>query len=177
LCLVLIALALVLNEMYEKLGCLEWWWLGGIYSPNSQTNRWGGCLSIGAPDSPVRQPRHPIVRVMTVSIVGALTSCRTGQSGAAPESYCSVSGASLTPALTSARTVHALFTLLQTTVALLAVAPLGAPDSPVNYSGVALRNPKVKSLSRSPLVHRTLSGAPDQGSLRFLLLLYFEPYL
>jgi hypothetical protein len=28
LCLVLIALALVLNEMSEKLGCLEWWWLG-----------------------------------------------------------------------------------------------------------------------------------------------------
>ena len=29
LCLVLIALALVLNEMSEKLGCLEWWWSGG----------------------------------------------------------------------------------------------------------------------------------------------------
>jgi hypothetical protein len=54
LCLVLIALALVLNEMSEKLGCLEWWWLGGIYSPNHQTNRWGGCLSMGAPDNPVR---------------------------------------------------------------------------------------------------------------------------
>jgi hypothetical protein len=27
---------------------LEWWWLGGIYSPNHQTNRWGGCLSMGA---------------------------------------------------------------------------------------------------------------------------------
>jgi hypothetical protein len=50
----LIALALVLNEMSEKLGCLEWWWLGGIYSPNHQTNRWGGCLSMNAPDSPVR---------------------------------------------------------------------------------------------------------------------------
>ena len=54
LCLELIALALVLNEMSEKLGCLEWWWLGGIYSPNHQTNRWGGCLSMGAPDSTVR---------------------------------------------------------------------------------------------------------------------------
>jgi hypothetical protein len=40
----LIALALVLNEMSEKLGCLKWWWLGGIYSPNHQTNHWGGCL-------------------------------------------------------------------------------------------------------------------------------------
>jgi hypothetical protein len=53
LCLVLIALALVLNEMSEKLGCLEWWWLGGIYSPNHQTNCWGGYLSMGAPDSPM----------------------------------------------------------------------------------------------------------------------------
>jgi hypothetical protein len=54
LCLVLIALALVLNEMSEKLGCLKWWWLEGIYSLNHQTNCWGGCLSMGAPDSPVR---------------------------------------------------------------------------------------------------------------------------
>jgi hypothetical protein len=107
LCLVLIALALVLNGMSEKLGCLEWWWLGGIYSPNHQTNRWGGCLSMGAPDSPVRQPHHPTVRVLTVSTVGALTSCRTGQSGAAPDRSCSLSHAPLTPALTSARTVHA----------------------------------------------------------------------
>jgi hypothetical protein len=65
----------------------------GIYSPNHQTNRWGGCLSMGAPDSPVRQPRHPTVRVLTVSTVGALTSCRTGPSGAAPDSYCPVPGA------------------------------------------------------------------------------------
>jgi hypothetical protein len=41
-------------------------------------------------------------------------------------------------ALTSVRTVHALFTLLQMTIALIAVAPLGAPDSLVNYSGAAL---------------------------------------
>jgi hypothetical protein len=53
LCLVLIALALVLNVKSEKLGCLEVWWLGGIYSPNHQSGRWGGCLSMGAPDSPV----------------------------------------------------------------------------------------------------------------------------
>jgi hypothetical protein len=103
--------------------------VGGIYSSNHQTNHWGDCLSIGAPDSPVRQPHYPTVRVLTVSTVGALTSCRTGQSGAAPDSYCSVSGAPLTPALTSTRTVHAVFTLLQTTVALLAIAPLGAPGS------------------------------------------------
>ena len=65
------------------------------------------------------QPHHPIVRVLTGSTVGALTSWSTGQSGVAPDRYCSLSGAPLTPAMTSARTVHALFTLLQTTVALL----------------------------------------------------------
>jgi hypothetical protein len=54
LCLVLIALALVLNVKSKKLGCLEVWWLGGIYSPNHQSGRWGGCLLMGAPDSPVR---------------------------------------------------------------------------------------------------------------------------
>jgi hypothetical protein len=46
--------ALVLNALAEKLGYLEWWWLGGIYSPNHQNSRWGGLLSMGTPDSPVR---------------------------------------------------------------------------------------------------------------------------
>jgi hypothetical protein len=40
---------------------------------------------MGALDSPVRQPRHPIVRVLTVSTVGAMTYWGTGQSGAAPD--------------------------------------------------------------------------------------------
>jgi hypothetical protein len=41
---------------------------------------------MGAPDSPVRQPRHPTVRVLTDLTVGALISWGTGQSGAAPDS-------------------------------------------------------------------------------------------
>jgi hypothetical protein len=60
------------------------------------------------PDSPVRQPRHPTVRVLTVSTVGALTSGGTEQSGAAPDRYCSLSGAPSVATLTSARTIHAL---------------------------------------------------------------------
>jgi hypothetical protein len=55
---------------------------------------------MGAPDSPVRQPHHPTVRVLTVSIVGALTSWGTVQSGATPESHCSLSGAPSGVALT-----------------------------------------------------------------------------
>jgi hypothetical protein len=41
---------------------------------------------MGAPDSPVRQPCHPTVRVLTVSTVGALSFGGTGQSGAALDS-------------------------------------------------------------------------------------------
>jgi hypothetical protein len=56
----------------------------------------------------VRQPRHPIVRVLAVSTVGALYSCGTGLSGAAPDRYYALSGAPLATALTSMRTVRAL---------------------------------------------------------------------
>jgi hypothetical protein len=50
-----------------------------------------------------------------VLTVGASDSWATGQSGGAPDSHCSLSGAPSSAALTSARTVaHLLF--LQTTV-------------------------------------------------------------
>jgi hypothetical protein len=42
--------------------------VGGIYSPNHQSGRWGSLLSTGAPDSPVRQPRHPTVRVRPLEL-------------------------------------------------------------------------------------------------------------
>jgi hypothetical protein len=45
------------------LGWLEWRWLGVFIALNHQNNRWEWLLSIGAPDSPVRQPRHPTVTV------------------------------------------------------------------------------------------------------------------
>jgi hypothetical protein len=37
---------------------------------------------MGTLDSPVRQPRHPTVRVLTILTIGALTAWGTGQSGA-----------------------------------------------------------------------------------------------
>jgi hypothetical protein len=55
LCLGVNALALVLNENFRRLGCLELWWLGGIYSPQPLTSRWERLMSMGAPDSPVRR--------------------------------------------------------------------------------------------------------------------------
>jgi hypothetical protein len=84
---------------------------------------------------PVRQPHHQTVRVLTVSTVGALTSWGTGQSGAAPDMHCSLSGA-LSGAALTLRELSAHCSLLQTTVGAVAVAPLGAPDSSVQHRTV-----------------------------------------
>jgi hypothetical protein len=136
LCLVLIALALVLNVKSEKLGCLEVWWLGGIYSPNHQNGRWGGCLSMGAPDSPVRQPRHPTVRVrqLELSQMGPQDSPVVHRIVTV---HCPVR--LLAPAL-SLRELSAHCSCvsrpLNSTVALATVAPLGTPDSPMPHRTV-----------------------------------------
>jgi hypothetical protein len=60
----------------------------------------------------------------------------------------------------------------------------GAPDSLVNYSGAALQKPEGGKFEVvrpwAPDTVRWCTGqsdAPDQGSLRFLLLLSFEPKL
>jgi hypothetical protein len=108
---------------------------------------------MGAPDSPVRHRtgtvRCPMRRHVTQplgfgakSIVGALSPCDTGQSGATPDSLVPSDFA----ALTSAARCAALFPLSESTVARwIAVARWrtgqsgGTPDSPVNYSGARLR--------------------------------------
>jgi hypothetical protein len=72
---------------------------GGIYSHQPSCSRWGRLLVMGAPDSPVRQPRHLTVRVMEQLIAGGLSSSGTGQSGDTPDTHCSLSGAPLTFAL------------------------------------------------------------------------------
>jgi hypothetical protein len=91
------------------LGWLEWRWLWGIYSPQPPIHPLGQATVDGRTGQcPVRQPRHPTVRVLTVSIVGALSSCGTGQFGAAPDRHCSLSGAPSAAALISVRTVRAL---------------------------------------------------------------------
>jgi hypothetical protein len=82
--------------------------VGGIYSPQPPKQPLGWLLSMGAPDSLVRQPRHPIVRVLVLLTVGALSSSGTGQSGAARDRHCSLSGAPLAAALTSTRTIRTL---------------------------------------------------------------------
>jgi hypothetical protein len=77
LCLGVNALALVLNEKLRKLGCLEWWWLGVFIALNHHIAVGDGCcrwehqtVRCATGHYPVRQPRHPTVRVRTMSTVG-----------------------------------------------------------------------------------------------------------
>jgi hypothetical protein len=134
--------------------------VGDIYSPNHQNSHWGGLLSMGAPDSPVRQPRHPTVRVLMVSTVGALTAWATGQSGVAPDSRCSLSATPSGAALTL-RELSAHCSRCQSTVGVdhCAGGPLlrwhtgqsgDPPDSPVNYSGTRPQKPESEEFEVDP---------------------------
>jgi hypothetical protein len=94
-------------------------WLGVFITPTTKLAVWWGCLSHGAPDSPVhtgqclvRQPRHQGRWVLTV---GALSFGPAWMSGGTPDMYCRVSGAPLRVCLTSARSGAHLM-LLQVTV-------------------------------------------------------------
>jgi hypothetical protein len=72
---------------------------------------------MGAPDSPVRQPRHPTVRVRAQSTVGALSSCGLGQ--VLFTVRCASDGCSALP-----RTVHLEFSFCRRLLRELAVVPL-----------------------------------------------------
>jgi hypothetical protein len=90
-----------------KLGCHEWWVVGGIYSPNHQTSRLVGLTVVWCTEQsgvhrtcPVRQPRH---QSRWDSTVGALSSGPAWMSSGAADMYCRVSGAPVWACLTSAR--------------------------------------------------------------------------
>jgi hypothetical protein len=113
----------------------------------------------------VRQPRHPTVRVLMVSTFGALTDLGTGQSGAAPDSHCSLSGAPSGAALTLralyAHCSRSLFTFVddrwrnRRCSAWHTGQSVATPDSLVNYSGVALQKPEAEQFRVD------LPGTPD----------------
>jgi hypothetical protein len=173
--------------------CLDGWSGGGwgvFIALNHQNNRWGWLLSMGAPDSPVRQSRDPTFRVRAVSTVGALSSSGTGQSGVAPDRHCSLSGAPLAATLTSARTVA-----LQASIAVDRCTGSrrsawcngqsgGTPDSSVNYSGARPQKPEGEEFGvvrswctgHSPVAHRTVRCA-RQGTLNFFAPLLLNPNL
>jgi hypothetical protein len=83
----------------------------------------------------VRQPHHPTIRVLMVSTVGALITWGTGQSGAALDRHCSLSGVPSGAALTL-HELSAHCSRLQATVALLSRCFAGTPDSLVTHQTV-----------------------------------------
>jgi hypothetical protein len=88
---------------------------------------------------PVRQPRHPTIRVLTVSTIGALTSWGTGQSNAIPDRHYSLSGAPSGAALTLRElSAHCSRCMrpLESTVALASFCFAGTPNSPVAHRTV-----------------------------------------
>jgi hypothetical protein len=123
-----------------------WGWLGLFITPTTKPTvgedvcRWAHwTVRCSTRHCPMRQPCHPTVRVLTVLTVGALTTWGTGQSGAAPDSHCSLSGAPSGAALT----LHELSAHcsrcrrpLESTVALLSRCSAGTPDSPVTHRTV-----------------------------------------
>jgi hypothetical protein len=66
-----------------KLGCNEWWVVGGIYSPNHQTSRLVKAVvawCTGLSGAPATSPNR------WIPTVGASVFWGTGQSGGAPDS-------------------------------------------------------------------------------------------
>jgi hypothetical protein len=124
------------------LGWLEWRWLAGIYSPQPPTTVGGGCCRWA--HRTVRCASHvtqPLGFGHCQSLE-ALSSSGTGQFGATPDMHCSLSGAPLTSVLTSAVYCSAVKALCNRPLRWRVVAPLGAPDSLVNYSGARPEKPE-----------------------------------
>jgi hypothetical protein len=170
-----------------KLGFNEWWVVGVFIAPTTKLTVDGGCCRMT--HRTVRcATGHCPVRHRTLSgapakssgrwvlTVGASNRWATGQSGGAPDSHCSLSGAPSDACSDfCARSEHCSLFLYRCKrpLALGAVAPLGAPDSPVVHRTVrwiiAERLPeisKVSSLELSSLVHRTLSGGTPDSPVR-----------
>jgi hypothetical protein len=129
---------------------------------------------------PMRQPRHRTVRVLTVLTVGALTSWGTGQSGAALDRHYSVfgmpSGAALTLRELSVQCSRCRRPL-ESTVALFSRCSGGTPDSSVNYSGATSEKPEGEEFRLYDPWCTGQSGAPDQGSLQFMLNHNFDLFI
>jgi hypothetical protein len=116
-----------------------------------------------------------------VSTVGASDNWATGQSGGATDRSYSLSGVPSVPAMTSARAVaHCLLSLFicRRPLAWTTVAPLGTPDSPVNYSGAASPNSRRWQVWSWVPWCTGQSGAPDHGCLWVVFCsFYLNPFL
>jgi hypothetical protein len=126
----------------------------------------------------VRQPRHQAVgfRPLELLTTGPPDSPVVHQTGPVHCPVCHLMPA-LTSACAGARCSVTLF-LYRRLLSRMTVAPLGTPDSPVNYSGVASLNSRrwqVQSgtpwcTGHCPMVHLTVRCArPGQPSVALLL--------
>jgi hypothetical protein len=167
LCLGVKSRALVLNAICWKLGCFEWWWLGVFIAPTTKPTVREGCcrwahqtVRCATGHCPVRQPRHPTIRVRTLSTVGSLIAWGTGQSGATMDRHCSLSSAPSRAALTL-RELSAHCSRCQPTVEVDCCAgdrcfawhtgqSGDPPDSPVNYSGARPQKPEGEEFEVGP---------------------------
>jgi hypothetical protein len=113
--------------------------VGGIYSSQPPSGRWGRLLSMGAPDNPLRHRTDtvgcPVRRHVTQPLGSGAVDCWRRCLLVALDSSMShwtLSGAPLASALTSACTVH----VSGSTVARVSRCSAGAPDSPVAHRTV-----------------------------------------
>jgi hypothetical protein len=160
------------------------WWLGVFIAPTTKmTVGEGFCRMVhrtvrcATEHCPVRQPRHQAVgfqplELLTTRPPDSPVVHRTGPV------HCPVRH--LTPALASARAgAHCSVSLFlcRRPLARTTVAPLGTPDSPVNYSGAAFLNSRRWQVWSGTPWCTGQSDAPDQGNLRLLCSSLFEPFL
>ena len=68
MCLELNVIALVMCWKVENLDAMNGGVVGVFIAPTTKLDVWWRRLSSGAPDSPVRQPRHPAVRVRPLEL-------------------------------------------------------------------------------------------------------------
>jgi hypothetical protein len=159
-------------------------WLGVFIAPTTKLAVWWRLLSHGAPDSPVRHRTLSSAPATSpgrwILTVRASVFCGTGQSGGAPDTSCRLSGAPSSASLTFVCTVVHWMLLQATVGAKVVVASLAhrtvrcaTGHCPVHHWTVRWiiaerppEFPKVSSSKLESLVHRTLSDAPDQGTLR-----------
>jgi hypothetical protein len=170
------------------------WGGWGIYSPNHQKSPLGGCLSHGAPDSPVRQPRQPAIGFWPLELwlVGPLSCPVVHRTSPVDCPVCLLRV--LCPLRAQARIKCVAVDRCVRSSRCSAGTPdspvwhrtlSGAsPDSPVNYSRAVSHFPEgsefsVKFPGAPDTVrwHTGQSGAPDQGAFGMSLALFIWTHL
>jgi hypothetical protein len=156
--------------------CIEWdvwktwWWLGGFYSPQPPHSRWGGCLSMGAPDT-VRCASHVTqslefwrFRPLELCLYGAPNSPVPHRTGTL---HCPVRLLALLWLCANCpRTIHVAGDHWRWPLRSLAVAPVAHRTVRWIIAERLSRNPKVASLKEYGPGHQTLSGGTPDSPVR-----------